>query len=128
MQKENMILDLSFEFALSIVSFSEQLESSKKFAVANQIIKSGTSIGANIREAQSAESKTDFIHKLKVAAKEAEETEYWLLICKHSTNYPNADELLEKLNSLKKLLSKIISSSKSSLANQHISKSTHQKN
>lgn len=76
------------------------------------MLKSGTSIGANIREAQNAESKADFIHKMKIAAKEADETEYWLLICKNVESYPSDDKLLEKVNELIKILSKIISSSK----------------
>ncbi|MCX6266262.1 MAG: four helix bundle protein, partial [Bacteroidetes bacterium] len=71
--------------------------------------------GANIREAQNAESKPDFIHKLKIAAKEADETEYWLLLCKHSQSYPSPEQLIEKIISLKKLLSKIISTSKKSI-------------
>ena len=75
--KENVIVDLSLEFALDIIEYSEMLEENRKFVIANQLLKSGTSIGANIREAQNAESKADFIHKLKIAAKEADETEYW---------------------------------------------------
>ncbi len=70
----NRIVDLSFEFALGVIAFSEKLEESKKYAIAKQIIRSGTSIGANVSEAQNSESKADFIHKMKVAAKEAEET------------------------------------------------------
>ena len=80
--------------------------------MANQLLKSGTSIGANIRESQNAESKDDFIHKLKIAAKEADETEYWLLLCQYSKNYPDTIELQNKLVSIKKLLSRIISTSK----------------
>lgn len=72
----NVIVDLSFKFALDIISFVEILEQEKKFVVANQLLKSGTSIGANVREAQNGERKIDFIHKLKIAAKEADETEY----------------------------------------------------
>ena len=76
------------------------------------MLKSGTSIGANVREAQDAESKNDFIHKLKIAAKEADETEYWLLICKASENYPDCDDLLTEVQSIIRVLSKIIASSK----------------
>jgi four helix bundle protein len=76
--KENLIVTLSFEFALGIIEFAEELESKRKYVLANQILKSGTSIGANVREAQNAESKADFIHKLKIAAKEADETDYFL--------------------------------------------------
>jgi len=109
---ENIIVKRSFEFALQIIEFAELLESQRKFVVANQILKSGTSIGANIREAQNAESKADFIHKMKIAAKEADETEYWLLLCQFSKNYPFNEKILDNLKELIKILSKIISSSK----------------
>jgi four helix bundle protein len=111
---KNLIVNLTFEFAIEMVKFSELLEANRKFAIANQIIRSGTSVGANVREAQNAESKADFIHKMKIAAKEADETEYWLLLCKHSENYPDCAKLLEKILSIKKVLSKIIASSKKS--------------
>ena len=75
--KDNLIVNITFEFALEIIEFAEELEGLRKFVIANQILKSGTSIGANVREAQNAESKNDFIHKLKIAAKEADETEYF---------------------------------------------------
>ena len=110
--KENLIVNLTFEFALDIVEFSEELEALRKYAIANQILKSGTSIGANVREAQNAESKGDFIHKLKIAAKEADETEYFLLLCQFSKTYPFNQSLLDKLIVIIKILSKIISSSK----------------
>ena len=110
--KENLIVKLSLEFALEIIEFSELLEEQKKFVIARQLLKSGTSIGANIREAQNAESKTDFIHKMKIAAKEADETEYWLVLCEMSKKYPFDRNLKEKLQSLIKIISKIISTSK----------------
>jgi len=90
------------------------LEKEHKYVIARQLLKAGTSIGANVREAQNAESKPDFIHKMKIAAKEADETEYWLLLCKKSESYTSCDELLKHCNSIIKVLSKIISSSKSS--------------
>jgi four helix bundle protein len=111
--KENVIVKLTLEFALDIIDYSELLEEHRKYVIARQLLKSGTSIGANIREAQNAESKADFIHKMKIAAKEADETEYWLLLCKHSPSYPFNEELLEKAGELIKILTKIISSSKS---------------
>ena len=86
--KENLIVKLTFEFALDIIVFAEELESQKKYVISKQILKSDTSIGANVREAQNAESKNDFIHKLKIAAKEVDETEYFLLLCKFSETYP----------------------------------------
>ena len=110
--KPNLIVDLTFEFALQIIEFSELLESKKKWNMANQLFRSGTSIGANVREAQNAESKADFIHKLKIAAKEADEMEYWLQLCKRAKNYPDPGELLDTLISIHKVISKIISTSK----------------
>jgi four helix bundle protein len=110
--KDNLIVQLSLEFALEIIEYSELLEDHKKYVISRQLLKSGTSIGANVREAQNAESKADFIHKMKIAAKEADETEYWLILCEMSKNYPKADNLKEKLQSIIKIISKIISSSK----------------
>jgi four helix bundle protein len=112
--KDNLIVKLTLEFALEIIGYSELLEEHKKYVIARQLLKSGTSIGANIREAQNAESRADFIHKMKIAAKEADETEYWLVLCEMSKNYPKPDGLKEKLQSIINILSKIISSSKSS--------------
>ena len=112
--KKNIIVEKSFQFALKIVDYCELLEENRKFVIARQLLKSGTSVGANVREAQNAESKADFIHKIKIAAKEAEETEYWLLICKHSPSYPFEEQLLIEVQEIIKILSKIISSSKAS--------------
>jgi four helix bundle protein len=110
--KENLIVKLTFEFALDIIEFSELLEEKRKYVIARQILKAGTSIGANVREAQNGESKNDFIHKLKIAAKEADETQYFLLLCKFSKTYPFSEVLYEKVVVIIKVLSKIISSSK----------------
>lgn len=111
--KENLIVELTFEFALEIIEHSEKLRSLNKFEMASQLFKSGTSIGANTREAQNAESRADFIHKFKVAAKEADETEYWLKLCKSSDFYPDPkNEIFAQLNAIIKILSKILSTSK----------------
>jgi len=112
---ENLIVKLSLEFALDIIAYTENLEELKKYIIARQLLKSGTSIGANVREAQNAESKTDFIHKMKIAAKEAGETEYWLTLCELSPSYPKSEKLKEKLGSLINIISKIIITSKTSV-------------
>lgn len=112
MVRENIILNLSFEFALAVIAFCELLETDKKYVIARQLLKSGTSIGANVREAQNCESNADFIHKLKIAAKEADETEYWLELCKQSENYPKPDKLLIQIIEIKKLLNAIIATLK----------------
>ncbi|MCD7971998.1 MAG: four helix bundle protein [Candidatus Azobacteroides sp.] len=106
---------MSFEFALQIIEFTEILEINKKYIIARQLLKCGTSIGANIREAQNCESKPDFIHKFKIVAKEAEETEYWLLLCKYSSHYPFREDLLLKIKELQKIINRIISTAKTSL-------------
>lgn len=111
MEKRNEILDLSFEFALEIIEFCERLESLKKYIIARQLLASGTSIGANIREAQNIHSRKDFIAKCVIAMRESDETEYWLLLCKQSKTYPDLPGLLDKIISIKKLLSKIIATS-----------------
>jgi len=110
-KSKNEILDLSFEFALKIIEYTELLEKKKKYLIAKELLKSGTSVGANIREAQNAHSRKDFIAKCVIAAKEAEETEYWLLLCQKSSSYPDPGKLMEQILSIKKLLSKIISTS-----------------
>jgi len=116
MQKElienNPLLKLSIEFSLSIIDYCEQLETLKKLVVAKQLLRSATSIGANAMEAQNPESKADFIHKIKIAAKEADETQYRLLLCDYAENYPNCKFLLEKLDALTKIIGKILHTSK----------------
>ncbi len=92
MGKKNEILELSFGFALAIIHFCEVLDSEKKYVISRQLLKSGTSIGANIREAQNAHSRNDFVSKCVIAMKEADETEYWLMLCERSPNYPNPDD------------------------------------
>ena len=113
--QNNPILKLTFEFSLKIIELAEFLEESKKYVVANQILKSGTSIGANIHEAQNAESKLDFIHKFKIAAKEANETHYWLMLCENSKNYPDTRALIDNLTIIQKIINKIITSSKNKI-------------
>ena len=109
---QNLILDLSIRFSVKIIEYCELLESKKKYILARQLFKSGTSIGANINEAQSAESKSDFIHKMKISDKESEETKYWLQLCILSNQYPGCEELLKELMTIKRILGKIILSSK----------------
>ncbi|GBL35741.1 hypothetical protein EMGBS15_13360 [Filimonas sp.] len=112
--KKNIIIELTFEFAVKSVFFAEKLEEWKKYVIANQFLKSATSIGANIREAQNAESKNDFIHKMKIAAKEADETAYWLEIISRIDSYPYNDELIELLKPIERIITKMISTSKKS--------------
>ena len=78
-KKKNIIKDKSFDFALRIIKLSKHLKSEQKeYVISKQILRSGTSVGALIREAEHAQSKADFIHKLSIALKEANETDYWI--------------------------------------------------
>ncbi len=108
----NPILKLSSDFSLLIIDYCELLEGKRKFALSNQLLRSGTSIGANCMEAQNAESKADFIHKLKIAAKEAEETQYWLWLCDYANNYPDCKILIEKVEEINKVLGRILFTAK----------------
>jgi four helix bundle protein len=110
--EKNPVLKHSFDLALMVIDYCELLQDQKRFVISNQLMKSGTSVGANIMEAQNAESKADFVHKMKIAAKEAEETQYWLTLCKYSSKYPSCDQLLDKLDEINRLLGKIISTAK----------------
>jgi four helix bundle protein len=110
--EENAIVKLSFNFSLNLIAYCENLESIRKFVIVNQLLRAGTSICANTMEAQNAESKADFIHKMKVAAKEADETQYWLMLCDHAQSYPDCKDLLIKLEEIQKILTKILSTSR----------------
>jgi four helix bundle protein len=91
------------------------LNSKRKFVLANQLLKSGTSIGANVFEAQHSESRLDFIHKMKIALKEANETFYWLTLCQKIEELTVQQETLNGPNEIILILSKIIITSKKNL-------------
>ena len=111
--KGNVAVDKSFELALGIIDFSELLSKQGKTVVAKQLLRSGTAVGALIAESQDAESKADFIHKMKIALKEAKETYYWLTLCEKSTHLPTELTLKGLCEENIKILSKITVSSKS---------------
>jgi four helix bundle protein len=112
LERENIIVTKTVDFSLEIIAFCEVLESNRKFVISNQLLKSGTSIVANVHEAQNAESRADFIHKMKIAAKEVEETKYWLLLCDRSPSYPFNEILRIKITEIGLIIYKILSSSK----------------
>ena len=117
MKQENAVKLKSTDFAVRIIKMVKYLVSSIPFAehsICTQLLKSGTSIGANIREAEHAESTDDFVHKLKIALKEANETEYWLELF-YRTNYitkAQYDSLNKDCSELNKLLISIIKKTK----------------
>ena len=105
---ENIILIKSIKFSGKIIQFTRELKKIQEYDLARQLFKSGTSIGANVNEAQSAESKSDFIHKLKIADKESEETKYWLTLVEENFEFTQTKDIMEDLMSIKKILGKII--------------------
>jgi four helix bundle protein len=114
---KNIVLDKSFDFSVRIVNLNKYLVSEKKeYVLSKQVLRSGTAIGALVREAQHAESTADFVHKLSIALKEANETEYWLLLLNKTDYLPNNQfsSIHEDGEELIKLLVSIIKSSKQS--------------
>lgn len=110
MKKENIILDKSYTFALRIVKLSQYLVSEKKeFVLSRQILKSGTSIGANTEEAMGGQSEKDFYAKMTIAYKEARETKYWLRLLKDSQTIDDhlAISLLNDIEEILKIIGKI---------------------
>ncbi len=116
--KENIVKSKSFAFALRIVRLYKLLiEEKKEFVLNKQLLRGGTSIGTLVRESEQAESKKDFVHKLSIALKEANETEYWIELL-HQSEYIDSNgfnSIAEDLKELLKLLISIIKTTKSNL-------------
>ncbi|NQV41689.1 MAG: four helix bundle protein [Candidatus Marinimicrobia bacterium] len=112
---DNVVKDKSFAFALRIIKLNQLLSAKKEYVLSRQLLKSGTSIGALIREAEHAESKADFIHKMAIAQKEANETDYWieLLYQAEYINKSSYESISSDISEINKLLASIIITSKS---------------
>lgn len=109
MKKNNLIQDKSFQFALDIIKFYIQIKDEKEFVISKQLLKSGTSIGANVEESIAAQSRKDFINKMSIASKEARETRYWLrLLDKSELTSLSPDKLLSDIEDIINIISKII--------------------
>ncbi len=118
--KENVVKNKSFTFALRIVNTYKFLAANKKeYVLSKQMLRSGTSVGAMVREAEQAESKKDFVHKLAIGLKEINETEYWILLLKESgfMEEQMGDSLLEDAIEVKKLLVAIIKTTRQNMNN-----------
>ena len=115
----NPILDKTLSLSVLIVKFCDQLNNDNKREIAKQLLRSGTSIGANIREAQNPESNADFVHKFKIAAKEIKETEYWLDIIEECYTKYDINKILELLDEVAKITNSIISTMKNKTKINH---------
>jgi four helix bundle protein len=108
MKKPNVIRDKSFDFALRIVKLYKFLIQNNEFVLSKQLLRSGTAVGALVREAEHAESKADFIHKMAIAQKEANESDYWIELLFRS-QYLNEEHFISISTDIKEL-NKIIAS------------------
>ncbi len=120
-ERKSIIKDKSFLFAIGVVQIYKSLvESKKEFVLSKQLLRSGTAIGALVREAQNAESKADFIHKLSIAQKECDETIYWIELL-YQTKFINQLEFESIYNQANELL-KMIRSAIITTKNNHLKK------
>jgi four helix bundle protein len=113
--KENALKDKSYKFALRVVKLYKHLTDEKKeYVLSKQILRSGTSIGANVTEGNQAQSKADFVHKLSIAHKESFETEYWLCLLRDGEfiTEKQAESLLEDCKEVQKILTTSIKTAK----------------
>ncbi len=112
--KDNLIADKTFDFALNIIDLYINLKKENEFVLSKQLLRAGTSIGANVEESTAAQSKNDFISKISIASKEARETRYWLRLYEKSnlTNIPMTNHL-EEIEHIINILTKIVKTSKS---------------
>ena len=118
MMKSNILQSKSQAFAVRTIKFYKHLCSKNEFVLGKQILKSGTSIGANIRESRNAQSPSDFISKMNIALKEADETQYWLEIM-HDAGIINRTEYEALNNDIKELIALLTSSIKTLKKNLH---------
>ena len=113
MKQDNVVLDKSFAFAIRIVKLYTYLcETKKEYVLSKQLLRSGTSIGANINEAQAGQSTNDFIAKMSIASKEARESRYWIDLLIHTdfldASEQNTQTLRSEIDELVKMLTSII--------------------
>ena len=111
-REDSIVLKKAFNFALKVIDLNRELLSRKEYVLSNQVVRSGTSIGANINEALGGVSKKDFQQKMALAFKEANETEYWLKLLKYS-NTADTENLLSDISEVRRILAAIIITSKS---------------
>ena len=115
--KKNPLKEKPYDFALQIIFLTKKMYENKEYVLAKQLLRSGTAIGAMVEEANQAESKADFIHKLSIANKEASETNYWLRLLRDSKELAqvDADGMINRCRELEKLLPAIIKTAKENL-------------
>lgn len=112
MKQDNLIQNKSFDFALKVIALYKQLTEQKEYIISKQLLRSGTSIGANVEEANAAQSKKEFIAKMSIASKEARETKYWLRLLNESELVKiDVREYLELIDHIINIITKIVKTS-----------------
>jgi len=118
---QSIVREKSFAFALDVISLYKQLQSEKEFVLSRQMLRSGTSIGANIEEALAGQSRRDFLAKMSIASKEARETRYWLVLLQQSKlTKLDLKPAISQVESLIRILTSIVkTTAESSTATQN---------
>ena len=113
-ESPNVIKDKSYQFALNVIVLCNKLRNLNEYVLSRQLLRSGTSIGANVEEATAAQSRKDFISKMSIASKEARESNYWLRLLRDSNLFKNIDldPLLNDSLEIIKILTSIVKSSR----------------
>ena len=116
--KENLIQQKTYDFALKIINTSKQMQMNKEFVLSRQLLKSGTSIGANVEEAIGGQSRKDFLSKISIAYKEARETKFWLRLLRDSNSMDTAhsEELIYQVDEILRIIGSIQRTTKSKLS------------
>ena len=112
MKEENVIIEKSYAFALEVMRLAKLIREKKEYDLASQLWRAGTSIGANVEEAQAAQSRADFRWKMAIAAKEAREAHYWLRLTRDGLILPAdlINPLIDEIDSIKRILTSIVKS------------------
>lgn len=116
MKTDNLIADMTFDFSLQIISLYRQLVEHKEFGLSKQLLRSATSIGANVEEATAGQTKKDFVAKMAIASKEARETRYWLRLLDRSKIVPvNYEQHLISIENIINVLTKIVKTAQANI-------------
>ena len=117
--KENLIQQKTYDFALKIINTSRQMNKNKEFVLSRQLLKSGTSIGANVEEAIGGQSRKDFLSKISIAYKEARETKFWIRLLRDSNiiETTHSEDLLIQIDEILRIIGSIQRTTKNKLPN-----------
>jgi four helix bundle protein len=112
MKEENVILEKSYAFALGITALAKEIREKREYDLASQLWRAGTSVGANVEEAQAAQSRADFRSKMAIAAKEARETHFWLRLTRDGQvlDLERVSPLIVEIEAIKRILTSIVKS------------------